>query len=394
LRLVLVRVCLSFGDDYMCATTGGQSTKFSAALEEPKRHLRRQDQAHPDTLAARVAERAIVILPRMAFARELVQLYLDTNVFDHVLAAGEADRLATWLQAEGHTVLLSSMHLSEAIAIPDAAKRRELIAFLTGLPRRHLPPVGYLHAAELRAEVERCRPGWLRHFPDTSRVSYWLNGDKRRWVEAKRDPDRLAEQFLGSYRPVAEGGIAAVREAQKEMRQALVAGATHTPGFGFGGYEVATPGARLNDAELWWRRGCLTAWYTALILRPEVMRDYYDYLAPYLILDRIEEADFSRFWLNDADRLALRRNATASLIDWAQLRRKITHGNAADALHATYLFDADYLITGDRAFFEALTTLPDLGDAGLLVLTARSGTSAVEEIARAVGEATPRHELR
>jgi hypothetical protein len=113
-----------------------------------------------------------------------MRLYFDRSVFDHVLAAGEEERSDGWLREEGRALLLSGEHLAEALRIPDAGKRRAFISLLTSAPRDHLPPA-YLHAEELRAEIRRLRPRWMRRFPDSSRVSYWLNASKRRWVEAK-----------------------------------------------------------------------------------------------------------------------------------------------------------------------------------------------------------------
>src|SRR5439155_25280216 len=109
---------------------------------------------------------------------------------------------------------------------------------------------------------------------------------------------------------------------------------------------------------------------------------YVDYLGPYLRRG-IEISDFVSFWLSDVEREPLRRNAVVSLVEREQLKRKIEHGNAMDSLHASYVFDADYFITGDRAFYEAMTTVTkSIQGAARPLFINRAAASAAAELDR------------
>jgi hypothetical protein len=47
-------------------------------------------------------------------------------------------------------------------------------------------------------------------------------------------------------------------------------------------------------------------------------------------------------------------NRLTGLVGFYQLRQKITHGNAADKIHASAWMLNDLFITADRAFYETL----------------------------------------
>jgi hypothetical protein len=51
-----------------------------------------------------------------------MRLYLDSNVFDHILAAAEEERFDQWLGSEGHLLALSNVHLHEVLPIADFRK--------------------------------------------------------------------------------------------------------------------------------------------------------------------------------------------------------------------------------------------------------------------------------
>jgi hypothetical protein len=313
------------------------------------------------------------------------RLYLDSNIYDHVCKAGEQDEFDSWLRRKGYVILLSGEHLQEALPIPDVGERRALLSLLTRVPRDYLDPSGYLHAKEVLSEIRRTRPEWLARFPDRTSIDFFLKGSKRQWIRAKLAPDRVAEIYKEYYRPVAEPAVGALREAQKSNRKALRKGADRLDGFWLGQSFVVTPTARLDDEEMLWRTNCLVVWHNALFKHPEYLRDYPDYLLPYL-KGLPAEVDFIPFWLDAVERGPLRRNVIVSLVNHAQLDQKISHGNAVDALHASYIFDSDYFVTADRGFHEALKSVAASMGAIIPLLADRAAPSAVAELQRLFAE--------
>jgi len=63
---------------------------------------------------------------------------------------------------------------------------------------------------------------------------------------------------------------------------------------------------------------------------------------------------FTRFWFDEVDRLAMKRNWLRWACGMAQHSFKITKGNAYDSQHAAYLPDCDVFLTADQRYAAAL----------------------------------------
>ena len=74
-----------------------------------------------------------------------------------------------------------------------------------------------------------------------------------------------------------------------------------------------------------------------------------------------------------------------SLVTFAQIRRKITHGNSADARHAGHLLEAELLITEDKGLHEALEFVtPMVAGAAEARLLNRGDPDLIARLAAAV----------
>jgi FlaA1/EpsC-like NDP-sugar epimerase len=85
------------------------------------------------------------------------------------------------------------------------------------------------------------------------------------------------------------------------------------------------------------------------------MRDYFDWLSPYVITDSFVWRDYLYFWLRDVDLSKMPLNTITGLAEFYQPQYKVTHGNFLDCIHANYLMNSDILVTADRIFYKVLT---------------------------------------
>jgi hypothetical protein len=212
-------------------------------------------------------------------------------------------------------------------------------------------PESWLHALELRREIKRLRPRWLRAVSSKRRLREFLQGHQAQWEEARRgampDPDAYAV-----FRRDFEGGVRHIRHAQQELRQELRKGPVRftllTP-------HSDAPPVTVEDPEVYWRVECLQVWYNAIEVRNPASRDYADWLGPYLRSGCFRDPSYPSFWLTEVTGDALPLNRLTGLIAFYQLQKKITHGNAVDQLHASHWLTSDLFVTADRAFHDVLT---------------------------------------
>lgn len=117
----------------------------------------------------------------------------------------------------------------------------------------------------------------------------------------------------------------------------------------------------------------------------ETLSEYSAYAEPYLRLDFVTEPEFASFWLDEVDLSRMRSGWATSLVNFAQIRRKIEHGNSADSRHAGHLLDAGLMITEDKGFHAALEFVtPLIADAAQPRLLDRGDPDLVSQLAAAV----------
>lgn len=310
----------------------------------------------------------------------MTRLYFDTNVYRFIRAAKEIARVARLLEAQDCTLMASSGNLFETYAIATPEERQqELKVLVTLADDFESYPVSWLHAVELRREIKRLRPRWLRAVASKQQLRELLRAHFVLWKEAQQgmmpDPDAYAV-----YRRDFESGVNNIRHFQQDLRQELRKRTAE--------FTLLTPhgealGVAVEDPEVFWRFDCLQVWYNAIEVRSPSSRDYADWLGPYLRSGCFRDPSYSSFWFKEVDSNALPLNRLTGLVAFYQLQNKITHGNAADQLHANHWLRSDLFVTADRAFHEILTDVaihyPNRPRAALID---RSATSASVQLER------------
>jgi hypothetical protein len=281
-----------------------------------------------------------------------MRIYFDTNVYSTLYKTGGVQIVRRGLASKGFQVVASDVNLIEMYAIPDEAERKAEISALTRIAGEYLrAPKSWGQAREVRNEIGRTHPEWVRRFGPTRDVRWFLKQHREYWTEARRGDLPPAAAFA-RYRRDAEQGTLQSRSFQKEVRSARLEDAKQLVVTSVGSSYV---GAAADDPEIFWRVLALGVWHSALMKRAPASRDYHDWIAPFVKLSAIDERALARFWLVEVEPDSVPLNRIASLVSFYQTDSQITHGNGQDQNHACMAVDVDRFVTADRAFWKALT---------------------------------------
>lgn len=116
------------------------------------------------------------------------------------------------------------------------------------------------------------------------------------------------------------------------------------------------------------------------------MRDYFDFLAPYLRLETVHSPEWRDFWMDEVLAARVPRNRIQSLTAFFQHAYRPTPGNALDQAHACGLLECDVFLTCDRSFGQVIGHLREhFDDLSDLAILDRSAEKPSKEIAGAIG---------
>ncbi|MHB0911819.1 MAG: hypothetical protein ACYC2Y_00050 [Armatimonadota bacterium] len=309
-------------------------------------------------------------------------IYFDTNVYRFIASCDEVKPVREFLENEGSRILASASNLFETYRIPNREERhKQLLALRELSDSFEQRPQSWYHAKEVRAEVRRCRPSWLRKSPDKrglKKITEFIHAHKQRWDE------ELNEQRLNAYKRDFEVGVNRLRESQQFARtnlrkdgamvQLVVKDSSKSP--------LASRNIPWN-AKMAWRIHCLSTWYAAIAEKSPESRDYADWLLPYLTEGAFQNTkSYIDFWLRDASAENVPKNCLIGLVSYYQTEHKLNHGNAVDQIHSSHFLDVDIFVTADRQFHEALcaAAADQFPERTTPVLIDRNAPSALEEL--------------
>jgi len=284
-------------------------------------------------------------------------IYFDTNIYSFVKSCNELHSMHKMLKAYNCKLTASSGNLFEVYAIPSPEEARSELKVITFLADNfEQKPQSWYHAYEFRNEIRRLRPQWIKPIVFNKQIRHCLSGHKELWTTAKclkLPPSHTYKQ----YRKDAEQGISNHRYFQKMFRTKRIhqysQSSLYTPSGGV--LPINT-----DDPEIFWRIEGLIVWYNAIEMLHPSSRDYADWLLPYINKGVFKDPSYDILWLSEIDSRKAPLNRLIGLISFYQLEHKISHGNAADQLHAGHWFSSDLFITADVAFYKVLSRVADV----------------------------------
>src|SRR5262249_41527360 len=204
-----------------------------------------------------------------------------------------------FLDGAGHKVQASSGNLFEIYAIPEPSVRRDEVTTLITVASSFEPkPQSWLHAFQVRREIGRCRPHWLKRVPFTKKAQQFLKGHLQNWREAKALNLPPASAYA-IYRRDFESGVSGLRQFQKTVREHRLKGRSELQLLAPDEATEVVSDSELRNPEIYWRAACIMVWYNAMIVRSPASRDYADWLDPYVREEAFKDSTYNCFWLQD-----------------------------------------------------------------------------------------------
>jgi hypothetical protein len=317
------------------------------------------------------------------------RVLFDTNVWSYLVDHDGIEPVRKAARAAGVDIVACPAVTYECLRTSDRVRRKRLAKALARDCWTRVMPEAFNEAADLRREVSRLRPQWLRESPDRVRYererSDWDGSGF--WWRVRNDPDMAA-------RHVAAVGEERLNRARSETKAAR--DDAHSRGYTlenfqwehFSTFDSPRPGWNGEQFETW-RAKALRHWWDDLVMGQS--RTMNDWLAPWLKLDAIrgDQASWLQFWTRDVDAARLPREWIRWAMAATQSTRRVTSGTPGDNQLASHLPEVDMFVSTDRAFVDLIEVMrPHAPVAFAGTWLGRTGPDAADDLVLALGSLT------
>ncbi len=280
------------------------------------------------------------------------KLYFDTNIYDFIFKSGQTNQVHLFLQDEGYKVLASNTNLIELLNVPDLKTRKNLINTLRTISSSHeQSPMSWIQTKEILCEIRRCRPYWinntnygqihqqncLKNYDLWGNIDNLISQNESTFSDFKNDFEKGINRLSGAQRNL--------KEIFKQQNSIYLFPFHNDSSISF------------EDPNIFWRAELFFIWYNAIVLKLPESRDYSDWISPFLTGLAFRDPSNWSFWFKEVFPEKLKHNMISSLVDYYQIKHKVTHGNSQDQMHAPYILDCDRFFTADRDFCNILTEI-------------------------------------
>ena len=275
------------------------------------------------------------------------RILLDSNVWRYFIDANELPSLLTATRRSRHVVVMSPAVLYEAAKTGNVAVRDKLLSAMTLPAWKRMMPEAYCEAEEIRAEVRRIRPEWLKPKPDLA----WFNHVRYDWTRAKGGNWDRVKNHPELLERVEDGVTARSREQAYLHREDSAdwspkwrtASLMKTVG------EPATPirGWNGTPVELW-RLAALTVFSHSLQFQEH--HPYLDWLGGDIELNMMlfQSESLAKFWLHEVETVRMPRHWLRWAFEFLQRQYAVSDGTPVDAQLGTYLVEVDLFLSADK----------------------------------------------
>ena len=320
-----------------------------------------------------------------------MHILLDTNIWRYIV---DHDALGTIQQAvrrSRHKIVIAPAVVYEALRTGNPRLRASMVAAMTLPCWKRLMPEAFSEAEEIKAEVKRLQPDWLRrpqylvmyrrlrHDWTRSRGGFW---DRARYDTA-RESQRIDIPLM----------LEAARTSARKARQAALSMPTHWKDAALSAMLASpahpTPGWDGSPVELW--RIEAHSYFEQALTTPG--HPYADWLEGEVNLTMmlLQKQERTRFWLHEVDPTKMRRHWLRSAFEFQQQFHKITDGTPGDCQLGTYLVDVDLMLSADKNFVKfaerCRCEAPFFVGRSVVV---PGGQSAIEALLSELGKPAPR----
>jgi hypothetical protein len=326
--------------------------------------------------------------PVPAHSQQRCRVLLDTNVWSNLVRENQVESLRKVAKANHVDIVASPAVVYELLRTPNAEYRKRDLKAVT--LSSWLRPMSELYqlAEELRSEITRLRPEWLRNPPDlaswyaqradwTSSIGFWQR--------ARHQPDlvhqviaTLEEDQIGKARLIAKANRESMPLEFAELDLSLSTSVFLERYKGWNG-----------DPFESWRREAIQMWMEGLFITSRTV--YREWLEPWVDLTKIkrDRPSWIKFWVYEVDRDRMPLHWLAWAFSTVTATRKVTTGTPVDCQIGLYLPACEYFATSDRVFGEIVDKVRRWSPVGLgevnVLPVGQEGASNLIEFLGSVG---------
>ena len=272
---------------------------------------------------------------------------LDTNVWRYVADDGAWPELLRIVHAGRVRVLVAPSVIYEALRTGNPVVRRQLTWVMSLSSWRRLMPEAFSESQELLSEIRRLRPGWLRPAPDKDMLV-------RQRYDWTRPRGGFWDRVRNGHIAMSERGVLdrARDEAQQRRQEFQHASRSEDVPLDMVRRRPLhwLPGWKGDDVEDWrWQ-----AWFSTTYALEQTGHPYIEWLDPEIDLTQVllDETSWLQFWLYEVAPRAMPRFWLRWAFEFLQRFRRVTDGTPCDSQLATYLPEADVVVSADKAFIQ------------------------------------------
>ena len=275
-----------------------------------------------------------------------MRVLLDTNVWNYIVNADALESIRQATRKSRHQILVAPSVLYEAARTGDPQLRSALLSAICLPDWKRMMPEAYSEAEELKLEIRRLRPSWIKRKPNLTifkRVRYdWRRARGGAW-----------DRVVGEEQLIRDSGAATLarardlaRERRKDAMEWL--DSQKWQDLPLNDHRVAWPGWTGEPVEPW-RVAGLSAFLDSLNTRGHPI---FDWIGGEIDFASIlaQPSSLENFWLREVERGRMPRCWVRWATETLQQHHKVSDGTPCDAQLGTYLIDADRFLSADKVF--------------------------------------------
>ena len=298
-----------------------------------------------------------------------MRILLDTNVWRYIVDARAMQEVRKVSQKNGKRILVAPSTVYETLRMTDSDLRNKVISFMADKAWIRLMPEAFSECEELKNEIRRVRPDWLRGKPDLvmyKRLRFdWRRSNGGFWsrVLAMPEAELAALNALGDAETLDQARRASVRSREHALTLSQKEGSVRLNKVR-GRDPDELPGCGDDDIDFWrlTARSVFKKLFEEYVLRG-FRHGYLDWLEGEVDIASVlaDPVSFNRFWLYDSELEALPRFWLRGAFDFLQVWHKVNDGTPCDSQLGTYLPEADIVVSADKNFVKFVTRCSDEG---------------------------------
>ncbi len=318
-----------------------------------------------------------------------LRILLDSNVWRYIVDANAVGIIQRASRKSRNTLVVAPAVLFEAARTSNKSLRDILLEALARRSWKRLMPEAYSEAEELKNEIKRLRPEWLRPTPDLvlfRRLRHdWARARGGVWDRMRADAEPLQRIEAEMIQRTRDQAYALREDAAKALPPKWrSASMTKT----MASFPFPVPGWNGQPVEMW-RVDALNVFRAAMTLPHYATFDWLTGEVD-LALMLFQSESLVKFWMHDVDLQRMPRYWLRWGFEFLQRMQRVTDGTPVDAQLGTYLIEADLMLSADKIMVLIAERCRE--DAPFRIAESKvvpGGTAAVASVLRAIEEGTP-----